>query len=108
MKSILLLPAALIAFQAQASAPLKLPITQENHKSWMRSYTNMKAGEKAIAILTCDVIQSDKIVAPKGSRIFGMVAKDSSGVTFNNLVLPEGTQVAIEPFTLKGMLKEGE
>jgi len=108
MKHALLIPAALVAFQAQAAAPVALPITQANHASWMRSIGDMKAGEKTIAILSHDVSQGSKVIAPKGCKILGSAAKDGAGATFTSLVLPDGSQVAIEPFTIKGLLKEGE
>jgi len=85
-----------------------LTITQENHHSWMRSVLDQKPGEATIAVLTKDVVQGDKVVAPKGSRIRGTVAKDGSASTFTDLMLPDGNPIAIEPFTIKGLLKEGE
>ncbi len=108
MNYLTLFPAALIGILAQAAGLVKLPITQENHASWMRCLTDMKPGKSIVAVLAQDVTTIDKIVVSKGSRIYGMVSKDGAGAAFTRVVLPDGSMLDIEPFTIKGLLKEGE
>jgi hypothetical protein len=106
MKYFLLIPAALVAIQAQAQG---LSITQENHRHWMRVTVDQHAGDKTRAILNYDVTGEDgRVVFPRGSVLHGMVAKDGSGSTWGSLVLPSGDSVVITPFLIKGLLKAGE
>ena len=116
MKHLLLIPAALVAFQAQAADSIKLPITQENHRQWMRALVKQTPGGPALAILNQDVLAAagvkgrwkDNIDIPRGSRFHGMTAKDGSGTTWDRLDLPSGDQVAIHPFTIQGLQEEGK
>jgi hypothetical protein len=108
VKHLLLIPVALVAMQAPAQAQ-GLSITQENHHHWMRVVADQKAGEKTKAILNRDVNGEDgKVVFPRGSVLCGLAAKDGSGSTWDGLILPSGDRVVIAPFSIKGLLKEGE
>jgi hypothetical protein len=97
-----------------------LPITQENHHYWMRSYLDQRPGDKAMAVLNHDVLApagqkgrwKDNIDVPLGTRIYGTVAKDGSESTWTAISLPAAefpeNRVDLDPFTIKGLLKEGE
>lgn len=121
MKHFLLIPAALIALQPalanpDATATYVLPISQENHSQWMRTLTKQAPGGLALAILNRDVLTptgekgkwKDNIDIPRGSRLHGTTAQDGSGTTWDRLDLPNGDQVAVQPFTIKGLLNENE
>ena len=122
MKRLLVILAATFALHAQDYGweKVKLPVTQENHHFWMRSYVNQKPGAETVAVLNHDVLApagqkgrwKDNIDVPLGTRIYGTVAKDGSESTWTAISLPDiqfpENRVDLEPFTIKGLLKEGE
>jgi lysophospholipase L1-like esterase len=116
MKRRLFMLATLVAFQAWAAAPVKLPINQENHFYWIRSLSDPVPGTAAVALLNHDLPAApqgrwDVVVdVPVGSKLLGGAAERVDGktvTTFDKLVLPDGTQLAVEPFALVD-LKEGD
>ena len=114
MKHLVLSLAALITFQAQAAANVKLPINQENHHYWMRCVSAPIPGSTVIAILNHDVPGKGQwkkgIDFPLGSRLLGSAkagANEKVIVTFNKIVLPDSRQFDLEAISLVD-LKEGE
>ena len=114
MKRITLIPVVLVVFQAQAAAPVKLPINQENHRYWMRCVSMPLPGATVLAILNHDVpgrgLWKKGIDFPLGSRLLGNAkagADEKVIVTFDKIVLPDSREFSLEAISLVD-LKEGE
>jgi|GEM_PF-4515523 len=81
MKRLFFVVAAALALHAHDYGweKVKLPITQENHRKWMRSYIDQKPGDQAHTVLTHDVLApagqkgrwKDNIDVPRGTQLFG-------------------------------------
>lgn len=107
MNHFILIPAALVAFQAQAVAPVKLPITQESRNTFIVFTGGLPVkGDKVMAFLRRDIKAqhgkgrwTDDIDFPKGSKLMGTCPKDHA-MTFDRLILPNGDPVALAPFTV--------
>jgi len=71
MRHLLLLPAALVVFQAQAAERVSLPITQENHESWITPIMVLAPDQFALAKLTREFTTEAGQVLPKGTLLEG-------------------------------------
>lgn len=107
MRSLALIPAALIAIQVQATTPIKLNIEQWNRNAYLRVFELPKKGEKVTATLLItiaadagkDGIWTDAVDFPEGSSLVGECPQDRA-FTFNAVILPNGDRVEIAPFTV--------
>ena len=86
-----------------AGTPLALPITQANYRQWLHPIAQRDGSDVVAATLARPLTAAGQVL-PFGSQLLGRRAADGT-VSFEWLLLPSGSTLAIAPLTLRPELE---